>query len=160
VRKGQDAPALNAACGLTLAVGRGSTQEAQARKQAQICQQKGKPALMVKSFASPAEAVLATRSGRTDGLVAGTGQSYYLAKSNPDLAVGKSGHNHTTVLGFAAAKGSPLTPLLRKAMLDLDKTGAWEKMISAYGLESLRPTPELIANESSDPSRFLTKPAN
>jgi polar amino acid transport system substrate-binding protein len=156
-RKGGNVPALNDACGMSLAVSRGSVQESQAQKEAEACKQKGKPALVVQSFASPSEAVLATKSGRADGLVAGTGQSYYLAKSDPALAIGTSGHEHTTVLGFATPLNSPLAPVLREAMLYLHKTGTWEKLIGAYGLESLKPTTELIENESDDVARFLPR---
>lgn len=158
-RKGTEAPAMKDACGMTLAAGRGSTQEKSALEQAKICADNGRPELVVKSFASPAECVLATISGRVDGLVAGTGQSYYLSSSNPQLSIGTSGHEKTTVLGFTTKKGSDLTAALRQTMLYLHKEGIWEKMLAKYGLEALKPTTELIEYEGDDVASFLPEPA-
>jgi polar amino acid transport system substrate-binding protein len=121
-------------CGDSVAVEKGTTEEADAQSQSKKCTSSGKKAVTVQSYPDQNGANLALSSGRAQLVFADTPPAAY--------AVNKS-HGQFKLVGAAAAtapyglalpKKSGLAPAVQASVKALIKDGTYKKILSKWGL--------------------------
>lgn len=153
--------ASDEACGLRIAVNVGSTQEERAKAQSAACTKAGKSADQVLSYKKIPDELLALKSNRVDAVYLSAGASRYVEKTDDTLSLAQDDQGKIIGLdGFLLPKGSALTPAVRAAMLYLNDTGQWKKLLGTYGLEDRAPSDEVIENTSGADVAKLVEKAN
>jgi polar amino acid transport system substrate-binding protein len=120
-------------CGLAVGVGAGTTFEATLQKNAHVCTDAGKPAYRVSSFSETSAIYLALQQHHIDVIMSTINGLRYAASKQPWLKF--LGEFHRLDVGFAFAKGSPLTPAFRAAVDELIKNGTYQRILHKYGTE-------------------------
>lgn len=159
VNKGskQAGKTLEDVCGITIGVDSGSTHEEKAKAQAEQCAAAGKKELKVSSFKGISNMLLALKSNRVDAVYLSMGASRYYAKQDPQIQLSKPNSDIVELNGFMVNKGDALGPVIRKAMLHLNDTGTWKKLLDKYGLADLAPSDAVIENTAADYQPLLDK---
>lgn len=126
---------LSDLCGHTVAVEKGTTEEADATTQSAKCKKEGKPAVTVLSFPDQNGANLAVSSGRAQlGFADSPVAAYQVKKSNGQFKlVGPSIAN--APYGLAVAKDSGLTKPLEAGLKVLMQRSAYTAILSHWGIE-------------------------
>jgi polar amino acid transport system substrate-binding protein len=123
-------------CGRTVAVERGTTEQADATKQGAACKSSGKPGVTVLSFADQNGANLALASGRAQlGFADSPVAEYQVKKSNGQFKlVGQSYANGP--YGLAVPKNSGLARPMQAALLVLMKNGQYKAILAHWGVQA------------------------
>lgn len=123
-------------CGHTVAVEKGTTEQDDATKQSATCKAAGKPAVTVLAFPDQNGANLALSSGRAQlGFADSPVAAYQVKKSGGQFKlVGTSIEN--APYGLAVPKNSGLLKPLLAAMIALKKSGAYESILSRWGIQA------------------------
>jgi polar amino acid transport system substrate-binding protein len=134
--KAQGGPTVNTLadlCGKTVAVEKGTTQQADAEAQSKKC---GAKAVKVLTFPDQNGANLALSSGRAQvGMADSPVADFLVKKSNGQFKlVGKS--YGFAPYGIAIPKNSGLAPVIKAALEDLIKNGQYMSILKRYSIES------------------------
>jgi polar amino acid transport system substrate-binding protein len=123
-------------CGKTVAVEKGTTEEADAGTQSTKCKKAGKPGVTVASFQDQNGANLALASGRAQlGFADSPVAAYQVKKSNGQFKlVGQS--YASAPYGLAVAKNSGLTKPIQAALKELISNGTYMKIMTKWGVQS------------------------
>ncbi len=123
-------------CGHTVAVERGTTEQADANTQSKKCKAAGKPAVTVLPFADQNGANLALVSGRAQlGFADSPPAEYQVKKSNGQFKlVGQSYAN--APYGLAVPKNSGLAKPIQAAILALMKDGQYKAILTHWGVQA------------------------
>ncbi len=123
-------------CGHTVAVEKGTTEQADATKQSVKCKAAGKPAVTVLAFPDQNGANLALSSGRAQlGFADSPPAEYQVKKSNGQFKlVGASIEN--APYGLAVAKSSGLTQPILAALKVLMKNGQYKTIMTHWGIQA------------------------
>jgi polar amino acid transport system substrate-binding protein len=123
-------------CGHTVAVERGTTEQADATTQSKKCKAAGKPAVTVLPFADQNGANLALVSGRAQlGFADSPPAEYQVKKSNGQFKlVGQSYAN--APYGLAIPKNSGLDKPIHAALLALEKNGQYKAILTHWGVQA------------------------
>jgi polar amino acid transport system substrate-binding protein len=123
-------------CGKTVAVEKGTTQQADATAQGKKCKAAGKAAVKVLTFPDQNGANLALSSGRAKvGMADSPVADYQVKKSNGQFKlVGKT--YGTAPYGIAIPKGTGLDKPILDAMKVLMKDGRYKSILAKWGVSS------------------------
>lgn len=146
---------LSEACGLTVGVDTGSSQEEQVNEASDACVEAGDSAIEVQAFQGIPDMILALKSGRSDAVFLSMGASRYTASQDESLALSTTGTELVELNGVLTPKDDGLKEAVRAAMLYLLESGEWPAMLDEYGLGDLAPTPEVINNDEADYTALL-----
>jgi polar amino acid transport system substrate-binding protein len=127
---------LSDLCGHTVAVEKGTTEEADATTQSGKCTKAGKPKVTVLSFPDQNGANLALSSGRAQlGFADSPPAEYQVKKSSGTFKlVGPSIAN--APYGLAVAKNSGLTKPILAALQELMKNGQYMSILTHWGIQA------------------------
>jgi polar amino acid transport system substrate-binding protein len=122
-------------CGKTIAVEKGTTEEADAGTQSKKCQSAGKPGVKVLSFSDQNQANLALSSGRAQlGFLDSPIAEYQVKKSGGQFKVVGAAYA-TGPYGLAVPKGA-LAPALLAAFKVVMQDGTYSSILKQWGLSS------------------------
>jgi polar amino acid transport system substrate-binding protein len=123
-------------CGHTVAVERGTTEQADATKQSAKCKAAGKPAVTVLAFADQNGANLALSSGRAQlGFADSPPAAYQVKKSNGQFKlVGASIEN--APYGLAVPKNGGLAQPMLAALKVLLNNGQYKAILTHWGIQA------------------------
>jgi polar amino acid transport system substrate-binding protein len=123
-------------CGHTVAVERGTTEQADANTQSKKCKAAGKPAVTVLPFADQNGANLALVSGRAQlGFADSPPAEYQVKKSNGQFKlVGQS--YASAPYGLAVPKNGGLAKPIQAAILALMKDGQYKAILTHWGVQA------------------------
>lgn len=125
---------LDALCGHSVAVTRGSREYDFAQAQSSACTKSGMKAISIGVFETDADAVLSLTSGRSDLYWSGaTAVSYFVKNSNGMTEVAGS-YLKPNPIGIAMPKNSGMAPAMQAAVQQLMNDGAYKKIIQKWGL--------------------------
>jgi polar amino acid transport system substrate-binding protein len=133
---GTDISTIADLCGHTVAVERGTTEQADANTQSKKCKAAGKPAVTVLPFADQNGANLALVSGRAQlGFADSPPAEYQVKKSNGQFKlVGQSYAN--APYGLAVPKNGGLAKPIQAAILALMKNGQYKAILTHWGVQA------------------------
>jgi polar amino acid transport system substrate-binding protein len=133
---GASITAMSDLCGHTVAVEKGTTEEADATTQGRKCTKAGKPGVKVLSFPDQNGANLALSSGRAQlGFADSPPAAYQVKKSGGQFKlVGPTIAN--APYGLAVAKNSGLTKPILAALQALMKNGQYKSILTHWGIQS------------------------
>ncbi|MEU1123466.1 ABC transporter substrate-binding protein [Streptomyces sp. NPDC005899] len=123
---------LTQLCGLTIGTGAGTTFEATLTAQKGVCAKAGKKPYDVKVYAENAATLSALQQGRIDVLMSTINGLRYQA-TQPAAQTTFLGEYHRLDVGFAFAKGSPLTKAFQAAVDELIKDGTYARILEKWG---------------------------
>ncbi len=133
---GVDVTGLADLCGHTVAVEKGTTQQADATAQSAKCKQAGKGAVNVLVFPDQNGANLALSSGRAQVVMADSPVAdYAVKKSNGQFKLVGQTYG-TAPYGLAMPKTSGLAPAVLAALKVLMKDGTYSKILTTWGIQS------------------------
>jgi polar amino acid transport system substrate-binding protein len=123
-------------CGHTVAVEKGTTEEADATTQGAKCKSAGKPGVTVLTFPDQNGANLALVSGRAQlGFADSPVAAYQVKKSNGQFKL--IGQSHANApYGLAIPKGSGLTKPVQAAVKELIQNGSYMKILTKWGVQA------------------------
>jgi polar amino acid transport system substrate-binding protein len=122
-------------CGKTVAVEKGTTEEADAGTQSKKCQSAGKAAVKILSFSDQNQANLALSSGRADlGFLDSPIAEYQVKQSGGQFKVVGAAYA-TGPYGLAVPKNS-YAPALLAALKAVMQNGAYDSILKHWGLTS------------------------
>jgi polar amino acid transport system substrate-binding protein len=123
-------------CGHSVAVERGTTQQADATAQNAKCKAAGKSGVTVRVFPDQNSANLALVSGRYQVGMADSPVAAYIAKqSHGQFAVTGKPYG-TAPYGIAIKKGSPLTKQVLRAVKKLVANGQYKAILTKWGIQA------------------------
>jgi polar amino acid transport system substrate-binding protein len=123
-------------CGHTVAVEKGTTEEADAGTQSAKCKKEGKPAVTVASYPDQNGANLALASGRADlGFADSPVAAYQVKKSNGQFKLVGTPYA-SAPYGLALAKNSGLTKPVQAAVKELIQNGTYNKILTKWGVQA------------------------
>ncbi len=133
---GANISSISDICGKTVAVEKGTTEEADAGTQSKKCQAAGKPAVTVLSFSDQNGANLAVSSGRAQlGFADTPVAAYQVKQSNGQFKlVGTSYAN--APYGLALPKNNGMAKPVQAALLVLMKDGQYAAILKKWGLQN------------------------
>lgn len=128
----------NNACGLTIAAQNGTTEildDLPAKTKA--CTDAGKPAIKVLGYDTQDDATNAVILGRADGLTADAPVTNYAIKQTGGKLTQAGPEYDKFLYGMPVAKSSgSLKDALQKAIVDIQKDGEYDAIMSKWGVES------------------------
>ncbi|AXI79440.1 ABC transporter substrate-binding protein [Peterkaempfera bronchialis] len=119
-------------CGLTVGTGAGTTFEATLDAKKDVCAKAGRKPYQVKVFSDQAAILTGLQQGRFDVLMSTINGLRYQA-AQPEAEVTFLGEFHRLDVGFAFAKGSPLTRAFQGAVNQLIKDGTYTRILRKWG---------------------------
>lgn len=126
-------------CGVAVNVQLGTTQEALAKSQSSTCTSEGKKPVTIIYAQSNAQQQAELQSGRVDVYLADTPTAAYVAAQHPDLFEQADANNAIEAapygIGFNKSD-SGLGSAVQAALNHLIKSGAYGKILTAWGLQS------------------------
>lgn len=124
---------IDALCGHTVSLQKGTIQETDSLAQDQACKAAGKPGVTVLSFPDQTAANVAISSGRGEiGFLDSQVAAYVVAQSNGQFKL--SGKPFATApYGFALSKGG-LAPAVQAALTSLIADGTYAKILAKWGV--------------------------
>jgi polar amino acid transport system substrate-binding protein len=123
-------------CGKTVAVEKGTTEEADAGTQSKKCQSGGKPSVKILSFSDQNAANLALSSGRAQlGFLDSPIAEYQVKQSNGQFKVVGAAYA-TGPYGLALPKNNGSAPAVLAALKLLMQNGTYASILSHWGLTS------------------------
>jgi polar amino acid transport system substrate-binding protein len=130
---GTDIKSIADICGKTVAVEKGTTEEADAGTQSKKCQSAGKPAVKILSFSDQNQANLALSSGRADlGFLDSPIAEYQVKQTGGQFKVVGSAYA-TGPYGLALPKGN-LAPAVLAALKVVMQNGTYDAILKRWGL--------------------------
>jgi len=121
-------------CGQSVAVERGTTQQADATAQGKKCKADGKPGVTVQVYPDQNGANLALSSGRADVVMADSPPaSYAVEQSNGKLKLTGKQYG-TAAYGIAMPKGGGLAKPVQAALKDVMANGTYDRIFTYWGL--------------------------
>ncbi|MFI2209202.1 ABC transporter substrate-binding protein [Streptomyces sp. NPDC020141] len=137
VRKGNTALStkvtdLTRLCGLTIGTGAGTTFEATLTARKDVCAKAGKKPYEVKVYSENGATLTALQQGRTDVIMSTINGLRHQA-AQPASRTTFLGEYHRLDVGFAFAKGSPLTEAFRAAVNELIDSGTYARILKKWG---------------------------
>ncbi|MFJ6213003.1 ABC transporter substrate-binding protein [Streptomyces sp. NPDC092296] len=123
---------LTQLCGLTVGTGAGTTFEATLNAHKDDCVKAGKKPYQVKVFSEQAATLTGLQQGRLDVLMSTINGLRY-QESQPAAKVTFLNEFHRLDVGFAFAKGSPLTRAFQAAVNQLIKDGSYARILRKWG---------------------------
>jgi polar amino acid transport system substrate-binding protein len=138
VRKGSTAlgghvTRLTQLCGLTVGTSAGTTFESTLEADRGVCAAAGRKPYQVKVFTESAALLTALQQGRVDVEMSATDGLRYQA-SQPAAGTAFLGEYRRLDVGFAFAKGSPLTGAFRAAVDKLIADGTYARILRKWGV--------------------------
>ena len=131
---------LETACGARIAVQAGGSAERVITERSVKCEEEGNEAIEVKSYADQPTSILAVRSDRADAFFSSQAPlTYFVQQSDGELelaGVGKSNGFQDLYQGAVVPKDLPLAEVLLGAMQVLHENGAYEAIMTKWGLEN------------------------
>ncbi|MGH7122627.1 MAG: ABC transporter substrate-binding protein [Acetobacteraceae bacterium] len=121
-------------CGLSVAVERGSVEEAYVTKQTGLCKQAGNPPIKIQVFQGNNEMFLAVVGGRSDVMMGPRAQLSYVEKISHGKVRSAGKPIGAATDGIAVPKGKGLTKPIQAALQKLIDTGDYKKILALYGL--------------------------
>jgi polar amino acid transport system substrate-binding protein len=101
------------------------------------CAKAGKQPIQIVSVETSSAPVVAVTSGRAVAALMGTSQAAYIIKQQPGkFAIASGGAVAYAPTAFAVAKHSPLDPALLKVLNDMKADGAYQKILSKWGVST------------------------
>jgi polar amino acid transport system substrate-binding protein len=132
---GTDIASISDICGKTVAVEKGTTEEADATTQSKKCKAAGKPAVTVLSFSDQNGANLAVSSGRAQlGFVDSPVAAYQVKKSNGEFKLTGASYANAPY-GLALPKNNGMATPTKSALLVLMKDGQYAAILKKWGLQ-------------------------
>jgi polar amino acid transport system substrate-binding protein len=123
-------------CGKTVAVEKGTTEEADAGTQSTKCKQAGKPPVTVASYPDQNGANLALASGRADlGFADSPVAAYQVKKSNGQFKLVGTPYA-SAPYGLALPKNSGLAKPVQAAVKELIQNGTYMKILTKWGVQA------------------------
>jgi len=133
-------------CGMTAAVNKGGAEADVLVNASKECVQSGKQPIDIQLFPSNPVAMLAVKSGRAKTAIFSGAQAKWIVENDKTLALGAPTPGIIGYDGIALPKGSPLTPVIRAALLNLHSSGTWLQILKLYGAQDMAPTEKVINN--------------
>jgi len=124
------------ACGLTVSVQTGTTELDTLNSLSKKCTEGGKKKITIKSFDSQDDATSALVLGNVDAMTADSPITVYAVSLNKDKIQLAGSLANTAQYGWAVAKGSSLTDVLKQALQQIIDNGAYAKVLDKWGLSS------------------------
>lgn len=126
----------NVICGMVLGGVTGTSEAALMTAQGKKCKEQGKAPIQLHLFPKSTDNILALKAGRVEAISTSTAQIGYIASIDPSLK--RSGGSFNSGLSsMAMIKGSPLAPAIVAAFQSFIDSGVYDKLLSAYGMDSL-----------------------
>jgi polar amino acid transport system substrate-binding protein len=123
-------------CGKTVAVERGTTQQADAAAQGVKCKKAGKPGVTVSVFPDQNGANLALASGRAQvGMADSPVAAYIVKQSKGQFKVSGSTYG-TAPYGIAIPKGNGMAKPILDALKQLMADGSYKAILTKWGIQS------------------------
>lgn len=145
--EGENFQTLEDICGKTVAVQTASDYAAIAEKQSEECKAAGKPGVNIALLRQQTEANLAVTSGRADASISDAPLNEYAAKQSNGTLEASGKPFGTDYWGIALTKESPLAPAIVAALKEMMADGAYEEILSKWGISSAGPvTPEVAGS--------------
>lgn len=123
---------LTQLCGLTIGTSAGTTFEATLTEQKGVCAKAGKKPYDVKVYSENGAIYTALQQGRID-VVMSTINGLRYQESQPASQTAFLNEFHRLDVGFAFAKGSPLTKAFQAAVNELVKDGTYARILKKWG---------------------------
>lgn len=125
---------LASLCGASIAVVRGTYQEAQLNKQSEKCNSSGQAPIDIQNFTDGNGAFLALRSNRADAWMGDSAPvGYVIKQSNGEFQLAGS-NAPIALLGFAVSKDKPqIRDALKAALEALQKSGKYQAVFEKWG---------------------------
>jgi polar amino acid transport system substrate-binding protein len=131
---GPDIQSLADLCGQTVAVEKGTTQEADATAQGKKCKSQGNPGVTVQVLPDQNAANLALSSGRAQvGMADSPVAAYIVEKSNGQFKLSGKPYG-AAPYGIAMPKDSGLAKPIQTALKDVIADGTYKKILTYWGL--------------------------
>ena len=124
------------ACGLTVSVQSGTTELDTLNSLSKKCTEAGKAKIKIKSFDSQDDATNALVLGTVDAMTADSPITAYAVSLNKDKIQLAGGLANTAQYGWAVAKGSALTDVLKQALQQIIDDGTYASVLQKWGLTS------------------------
>jgi polar amino acid transport system substrate-binding protein len=119
-------------CGLTVGTGQGTTFQATLEQNADVCAKAGRKPFQVKVYSDTAAVLLGLQQGRFDVLFSTINGLRYQQQATGGAVRFINGF-HRLDVGFAFAKGSPLTRAFQAAVNELIKDGTYQRILRKWG---------------------------
>jgi len=139
---GTDISSIADICGKTVAVEKGTTEQADATKQSAKCKSAGKPGVTVLTFQDQNGANLALQSGRAQLVFADSPPAAYAVKQSNGQFKLVGSEYAAAPYGLAIAKGNGFDKAVLAALQDLMKDGTYQSIFKKWGL----PQEAMISN--------------
>jgi len=123
-------------CGKTVAVEKGTTEEADAGTQGKKCKAAGKPGVTVLSFNDQNGANLAVSSGRAQLGFADSPVAAYQVKQSSGTFKLVGAPYASAPYGLALPKSPNLAPAVLAALKDLQKNGTYMRILTKWGIQA------------------------
>jgi polar amino acid transport system substrate-binding protein len=133
---GPDIKSLSDLCGHKVAVEKGTTQQADAQAQAARCKTAGKAAVTVEIYNDQNAVNLALSSGRAEVAMADSPVADYQVKKSGGTFKLSGSPYATAPYGIAIPKGSGMAKPVLAAVKHLMATGAYDKILARWGIQS------------------------
>lgn len=125
-------------CGHTIAITKGSNEQAVIDTHQKDCASGGKPAIDVQAYADGPTATLALTSGRVEISYEDIANANALIKENPDKYQTAGDYQWLAPYGVGILKGDTrLTTAIQKALQSMIDDGTYQKILAKYGQESI-----------------------
>lgn len=137
VKKGSTLPAvtkLTDLCGLKIGTGAGTSFVTVLQTRAGDCAKLGKKPWAVATYSDTSGLLLGLEQGHDDVDVSTAIGLQYQVSLQPDK-IAFDGKIYTENVGFVVKKGDPLAPVLQKAVQKLIDSGAYGRILAAWGLQ-------------------------
>ena len=132
---GPDIQSLADLCGTTVAVERGTTQQADATAQDKKCTSQGNDGVTVNVFPNQNEANLAISSGRADvGMADSPVAAYIVEQSNGQFKISGPPYG-VAAYGIAMPKGGGLAQPIQSALEAIIADGTYKKILDYWGVQ-------------------------
>ncbi|GAA0643753.1 ABC transporter substrate-binding protein [Kutzneria viridogrisea] len=125
---------LTQLCGKRIGTGAGTTFEATLERERHRCADSGRSPYEVQVFAETSALYLSLQQGRVDVLMSTINGLRYAVSRQPNLRF--LNEFHRLDVGFAFAKGSPLTAAFQAAVNKLIADGTYDRVLGKWGTRS------------------------
>ncbi|GAA2069590.1 ABC transporter substrate-binding protein [Williamsia deligens] len=140
----------NNACGLRVAVQSDTVQDTdEIPAKSEACTKAGKPAINKQKYDSQADATNALVLGRVDAMSADSPVTAYAIKQSTGKIEKAGSIFDSAPYGYPVTKGSPLGPLLQKAVQALIDNGTYRAIAGSWGVQDGAVTQSVINGATS-----------
>jgi polar amino acid transport system substrate-binding protein len=122
-------------CGMKVAAISGSAEQLALTHQSVTCKKDGKKPVQLSVFAENSQGILALVSGRLSVWAGDSDQDSWLKQQNNGQLKVSGPAWEVAIDGIAVPKGSPLIPIIQKAVQELMNNGTYGKILAKYDLQ-------------------------